>query len=111
MSVTERPGWVTSDDRYFADKVDAEAHEYQLNRAAVLEEFMVGGEGAHYTDRGKSSARRIVGDFLDFLARKGAPMPWVDEEDEPDINCPEAQDFVKYVPKLPSEELAADVYF
>jgi len=81
MSVTQRPGWFTSDDKYFADPESAEAHEYQLNRAAVIEEFLHQGDGSNYTDRGKSSATRIIGHFIDFLVRSGAPLPWVDEEE------------------------------
>lgn len=83
MSISKRPSWFTSDDMLFSNREDAELHEYHLNRAAVIDEFLHQGEGSSYTDRGKSSALRIVGDFLDFLHRKEAPMPWFDESDEP----------------------------
>lgn len=83
MSVIQRPGWYTSDGLPFADRKEAEAHEYRLSRAAAIEEFLTDGKALEYTDRGKTSAKRIIGDFLDFLHRKEAPMPWLDESDEP----------------------------
>lgn len=81
MGIEVRKFHVTSDGKPFADPLEAGAHEYELKKGEIIEEFLDGDVGSDYSGRGKASARRIVGDFLDMVADHDLTLPWVDVPD------------------------------
>lgn len=76
MSVIHKQAWFTSDGRAFTDRAKAYEHEYQLNKRSTLDTFLIEGPVKNYNERGKASAERIVGDFIDHLDGMGLTMPW-----------------------------------
>lgn len=72
----------TSDGQWFNSKSEAVKHEYELQRTKMIDAFVRSGPGADYSDRGKASARRILGNFSDWMRDRpdklgeAEPMPW-----------------------------------
>ena len=73
--IKQTPAFETEDGIIFKDENDAKAHEYALSRARTIEWFIKQRE--EYTDRGKVTATRIIGDFLDALHNASVSTPLV----------------------------------
>lgn len=78
MGIETRKFHVTSDGKPFENPLEAGAHEYDLKKAEVIEEFLDDDTACDYSPRGRASARRIVGDFLDMVSDNDLTLPWVD---------------------------------
>lgn len=90
MSVIKKLAWHTSDGKVFTDSDAAYEHEYSLNCRSTVDTFLVEGSGKEYTARGKSTAERIIVDFLDHLDAMGMAMPWALSDSSPKraVDCP-----------------------
>ena len=80
--IKDIPAKQTSDGKLFLDEIEAMEHEYALHRESTIKWFISKQEG--YTDRGKVTARRIIGDFLDSLKAESIEIPSVPADEDAD---------------------------
>lgn len=82
MKLKHRPGFETSDGKFFSDRTDATAHEYALKKKELIRVFLEQGPGANYAPRGKITGGLIIGDFCDMLSEKRMVPPWIERDDD-----------------------------
>lgn len=77
--IKQTSAFETEDGDIFKDENDAKEHEYALIRARTIAWFIEQQEG--YTKRGKVTATRIIGNFLDDLNKSSINIPLVPQDE------------------------------